>query len=255
MNKYCLATIVNHEEITSGIWKMELAASEIARTAGPGQFIMLYPPDKRNLLARPISLSAISEKSVTIVYRIAGKGTKQFSQLQKNDRIRIMGPLGNGFTLPDQATKSIVVGGGLGIPPLLELSKRLGGNTEVLLGYQDIPFMAEDFHRLGINVHIASQSGNYGLHGTVCDLLEKFNPSAGQVFACGPRQMLKSVSAWAKEHSIPIQVSMEERMACGIGACLGCGVKIQKPGEPDWKYLRACKDGPVFSGEEVVWDE
>ena len=235
MNKYCLATIVNHEEITSGIWKMELAASEIAQTAGPGQFIMLYPPDKRNL--------------------IAGKGTKQFSQLQKNDRIRIMGPLGNGFTLPDQATKSIVVGGGLGIPPLLELSKRLGGNTEVLLGYQDIPFMAEDFHRLGINVHIASQSGNYGLHGTVCDLLEKFNPSAGQVFACGPRQMLKSVSAWAKEHSIPIQVSMEERMACGIGACLGCGVKIQKPGEPDWKYLRVCKDGPVFSGEEVVWDE
>lgn len=98
---------------------MELAASEIARTAGPGQFIMLYPPDKRNLLARPIGLSAISEKSVTIVYRIAGKGTKQFSQLQKNDRIRIMGPLGNGFTLPDQATKSIVVGGGLGIPPLL----------------------------------------------------------------------------------------------------------------------------------------
>lgn len=91
MNKYCLATIVNHEEITSGIWKMELAASEIARTAGPGQFIMLYPPDKRNLLTRPISLSAISEKSVTIVYRIAGKGTKQFSQLQKNDRIRIMG--------------------------------------------------------------------------------------------------------------------------------------------------------------------
>ena len=83
-----------------------------------------------------------------------------------------MGPLGNGFTLPDQATKNIVVGGGLGIPPLLELSKRLGGNTEVLLGYQDIPFMAEDFHRLGINVHIASQLGNYGLHGTVCDLLE-----------------------------------------------------------------------------------
>ena len=121
MNKYCLATIVNHEEITSGIWKMELAASEIARTAEPGQFIMLYPPDKRNLLARPISLSAISEKSVTIVYSIAGKGTKQFSQLQKNDRIRIMGPLGNGFTLPDQATKNIVVGGGLGIPPLLEL--------------------------------------------------------------------------------------------------------------------------------------
>ena len=104
MNTYGLATIVKNEEITAGIWKMELAASEIAYTAEPGQFIMLYPPDKRNLLARPISLSAISEKSVTIVYSIAGKGTKQFSQLQKNDSIRIMGPLGNGFTLPDQAT-------------------------------------------------------------------------------------------------------------------------------------------------------
>ena len=254
MNKYCLATIVNHEEITSGIWKMELAASEIARTAGPGQFIMLYPPDKRNLLARPISLSAISEKSVTIVYRIAGKGTKQFSQLQKNDRIRIMGPLGNGFTLPDQATKSIVVGGGLGIPPLLELSKRLGGNTEVLLGYQDIPFMAEDFQRLGLEVHIASQSGNYGFHGNVLDMLKNITFPVGQIFACGPRQMLQSVSMWAKEHNVPIQLSLEERMACGLGACLGCGVKIQKHGEQDWRYLRVCKDGPVFSGEEVVWN-
>lgn len=139
MNTYGLATIVKNEEITAGIWKMELAASEIAHIAKPGQFIMLYPPDKRNLLARPISLSTISEKSVTIVYKIAGKGTMQFSKLQKNEHIRIMGPLGNGFTLPDQATKSIVVGGGLGIPLLLELSKRLGGNTEVLLGYQNIP--------------------------------------------------------------------------------------------------------------------
>lgn len=254
MNTYCIATIINHEEIIPGIWKMELAASEIARTARPGQFIQLYPPDERNLLARPISLSSISEKSVTIVYRVVGKGTKQFSQLQKNEYVRIMGPLGNGFTLSCKAAKSIVVGGGLGIPPLLELAKQLGGNTEVLLGYQDIPFMAEDFRRLGLNVHIASQSGNYGLHGTVRELLERIIPSAEQVFACGPKKMLKSVSEWAKEHGIPVQVSMEERMACGIGACLGCGVKIQKQGETDWKYLRVCKDGPVFSGEEQSGD-
>ena len=114
--------------------------------------------------------------------------------------------------------------------------------------------MAEDFRRLGLNVHIASQSGNYGLHGTVRELLERIIPSAEQVFACGPKKMLKSVSEWAKEHGIPVQVSMEERMACGIGACLGCGVKIQKQGETDWKYLRVCKDGPVFSGEEQSGD-
>lgn len=255
MNTNCIATIINNEEITSGIWRMELAAPEIAQIARPGQFIQLYPPDERNLLARPISLSSISKKSVTIVYRVVGKGTKQFSQLKINDCVRIMGPLGNGFALPDKTIKSIIVGGGLGIPPLLELSKRLCRNTEVLLGYQDTPFMAEEFRRLGLNVHIASQSGNYGLHGTVWDLLAEIKPSAELLFACGPRPMLKSVSEWAKAHSIPIQVSMEERMACGIGACLGCGVKIQKPGEPGWKYLRVCKDGPVFSGEEVVWDE
>lgn len=255
MNTYCTATILNQEEIMSGVWKMELAAPDIARIARPGQFIQLYPPDERNLLARPISLSSVSEKSVTIVYRVVGKGTKQFSQLKRNNCIRVMGPLGNGFTMPDKTTRSIVVGGGMGIPPLLELAKQLNKNTEILLGYRDIPFMTEDFQKLGLKVHIASQSGNYGFQGTVLDLLENIAPSAGQVFACGPRQMLYSVSIWAKNHSIPIQVSMEERMACGIGACLGCGVKILKHGESDWKYMRVCKDGPVFSGEEVVWNE
>lgn len=254
MSIYCTATVINHEEIIPGVWKIELASPEIAKTARPGQFIQLYPPDERNLLARPISLSSISKESVTVVYRVVGQGTKQFSYLQRNDLIRLMGPLGNGFTLLDAGTQNVIVGGGLGIPPLLELAKRLHGNTVVLLGYQDVPFMAEDFQRLGLDVHIASQSANYGFHGTVLDLLENIALPAGQMFACGPRQMLQSVSMWAKGYNVPIQVSLEERMACGLGACLGCGVKIQKPGEQNWKYLRVCKDGPVFSGDEVVWN-
>lgn len=176
------------------------------------------------------------------------------STLRKNDFIQIMGPLGNGFTLSGNNKSNLVIGGGLGIPPLLELSRRLNEKTEILLGYSDEPFMVEDFQRLGLNVNISTQSGSYGFHGNVLELLEGINPSADQIFACGPRSMLMSVSAWAKKHSIPIQVSMEERMACGIGACLGCGIKIQKQGESDWKYMRVCKDGPVFSGEEVVWD-
>lgn len=254
MSTYFTAMVINHKEIIPGVWKMELAAPEITKTARPGQFIQLYPPDERNLLARPISLSSISKESVTVVYRVVGQGTRQFSYLQVNDTLRVMGPLGNGFTFPAAGTKNIIVGGGLGIPPLLELAKRLHGNTTVLLGYQDVPFMAEDFQRLGLEVHIASQTGKYGFHGTVLDLLEIIAPSAGEMFACGSHQMLQSVSRWAKGYNIPIQVSLEERMACGLGACLGCGVKIQKPGAQDWKYLRVCKDGPVFSGEEVVWN-
>ena len=254
MSTYFTAMVINHKEIIPGVWKMELATPEIAKTARPGQFIQLYPPDERNLLARPISLSSISKESVTVVYRVVGQGTRQFSYLQVNDTLRVMEPLGNGFTFPAAGTKNIIVGGGLGIPPLLELAKRLHGNTTVLLGYQDVPFTAEDFQRLGLEVHIASQMGKYGFHGTVLDLLESIVPSAGGMFACGPRQMLQSVSRWAKGHSIPIQVSLEERVACGLGACLGCGVKIQKPGAQDWNYLRVCKDSPVFSGEEVVWN-
>ena len=171
MSTYCTATVINHEEIIPGVWKMELSAPEIAKTARPGQFIQLYPPDERNLLARPISLSSISKESVTVVYRVVGQGTKQFSCLQVDDMVRVMGPLGNGFTLPDAGEQNVIVGGGLGIPPLLELAKRLHGNTVALLGYREDPFMAEEFQRLGLEVHIASQSGNYGFHGTVLDLL------------------------------------------------------------------------------------
>lgn len=248
------AKVKSHKEIVPNIFKMKLEAAEIAGIVNPGQFIQLYLPNGKNMLARPFSISSVSDDDVTIVYRIVGRGTEMLSTLRKNDFIQIMGPLGNGFTLSGNNKSNLVIGGGLGIPPLLELSRRLNEKTEILLGYSDEPFMVEDFQRLGLNVNISTQSGSYGFHGNVLELLEGINPSADQIFACGPRSMLMSVSAWAKKHSIPIQVSMEERMACGIGACLGCGIKIQKQGESDWKYMRVCKDGPVFSGEEVVWD-
>lgn len=254
MNTYCTAVVTGQEEIMPGVWRMELDAPEIAHSARPGQFIQLYPPDERNLLARPVSLSAIHGEGVAVVYRVVGKGTEQFSRLRKDDTVRAMGPLGNGFTLPEEKDRSVIIGGGLGIPPLLELSKRIPGDTEIFLGYADAPFMAEDFQGTGRKVHIASQTGNGGLRGTVLELLEGIGPRADRAYACGPRQMLQAVSEWAEERGIPVQVSVEERMACGIGACLGCAVKIRKPGEKDWRYLRVCRDGPVFSGGEVVWN-
>ena len=123
MNTYCMAVIRNQKELMPGIWKMELEAPEIAHSARPGQFIQMYPPDERNLLARPISLAAIHGESVEVVYRVVGKGTEQFSRLRDNDTVQLMGPLGNGFTLPEAGERSAIIGGGLGIPPLLELSK------------------------------------------------------------------------------------------------------------------------------------
>ena len=166
-----------------------------------------------------------------------------------------MGPLGNGFMLPDVQKHSIVIGGGLGIPPLLELVRQLKGTTDVFLGFSQKPFLTEDFERLGAAVHVATQDGCKGYRGNVMELLENTAPDGDIIFACGPRPMLHSVSEWAGRHSIPSQLSMEERMACGLGACLGCAVKVRKTGADDWEYKKVCKDGPVFWGSEVIWDE
>lgn len=255
MSKYGIATICDNIEIASGIWQMELYAPRIAATAVPGQFINLYPNDKTLLLPRPISLSAILPERLQIIYRIVGKGTKQFSALHCGNQIKIMGPLGNGFMLSDTPENNIVIGGGLGIPPLLELVRRLKGKTEVFLGFSHKPFLTEEFEQLGVVVHIATQDGHNGYQGNVMELLENKAPDGNMIFACGPRPMLYSVAKWAEQHDIPSQLSLEERMACGLGACLGCAVKVKRTGTKDWEYLKVCKDGPVFWGSEVIWDE
>lgn len=255
MSKYGIATICDNIEIASGIWQMELYAPQIAATAVPGQFINLYSNDNMLLLPRPFSLSAILPERLQIIYRVVGKGTRQFSTLRRGDQIKIMGPLGNGFTLPDTPRTNIVIGGGLGIPPLLELARRLKGRTEVFLGFSHKPFLTEEFEQLGVTVHVATQDGCKGYQGTVIELLENTTPDGNMIFACGPRPMLHSVAEWAEQHNIPSQLSLEERMACGLGACLGCAVKVQRAGAKDWEYLKVCKDGPVFWGAEVIWNE
>jgi len=255
MSIYGTATVLKNFEIAQEIWQMELFAPQIATVASPGQFINLYPNDSTLLLPRPISLSAILTEEIQIIYRVVGHGTRQFSNLQSGEEIKIMGPLGNGFTLPNADKQNIVIGGGLGIPPLSELVRRLKGRTEVFLGFSGKVFLTEEFDRPGITVHIATQDGSRGYCGNVMDLVKHISPAGNHVFACGPRPMLKSVAQWANAHDIPAQLSMEERMACGHGACLGCAVKIRKEGMRDWEYLKVCKDGPVFDGREVIWDE
>lgn len=255
MSTYETAFIHNNLEIAPNIWRMELYAPKIAATARPGQFINLYPNDNTLLLPRPISLSAILPEYLRIVYRIVGNGTKQFSTMRDGESIKVMGPLGNGFTIPDSVGHNIVVGGGLGIPPLLELVRRLKGSTEIFLGFSDIPFLLQEFENFGEEIHIATLSGKKGYRGNVIELLKNISPVGNMVFACGPHPMLQTASLWAEQANIPIQVSMEERMACGLGACMGCAIRIQKSGETDWQYRKVCKDGPVFWGTEVVWNE
>ena len=255
MSTYETAYIRSNLEIAPGIWRMELYAPKIAATARPGQFINLYPDDTTLLLPRPISLSAILPECLRIVYRIVGNGTKQFSTMRSGEPIKVMGPLGNGFSLPAVPGHNIVIGGGLGIPPLLELVQQLKGSTEIFLGFSDLPFLVEEFRISDGKIHIATQTGNKGYRGNVIELLENISPAGNMIFACGPRPMLQAASVWAERNHIPIQVLMEERMACGLGACMGCAIKIRKSGETDWQYRKVCKDGPVFWGEEVVWNE
>ncbi len=257
MKTIIMAKILKNTKFSEGIYEMELSAPEIAKEAKPGQFVNLYTGKGEMLLPRPISICEIDKKEGTLrlLYQVIGKGTKCFSALTEGHSIKIMGPLGNGFTITQDCCKNVVIGGGIGIPPLLELVKNLEGKVQVFLGAKTNPILVEEFQKLGANVYVATDDGSYGFHGNALELVRRISPTPDMIYACGPKVMLKAVADWAKENKLDAQVSMEERMACGIGACVGCAIKIKKQGTKDWENLKVCKDGPVFWSSEVMWDE
>ncbi|MDE6904661.1 MAG: dihydroorotate dehydrogenase electron transfer subunit [Lachnospiraceae bacterium] len=245
------AVVLSQKEIAPGIFDLRLAAGEIAVQAVPGQFLSLYCRDGSRLLPRPISICEIDreEKSLRLVYRVAGKGTEEFSHMSQGTEIFILGPLGNGFPL--KGKKAFLVGGGIGIPPMLELSKSLNCEKQILLGYRDNLFLNEEFKPYG-SVYIATEDGSAGTKGNVIDAIKENGLKADIIYACGPLPMLRALKEYAKEQGIECYVSLEERMACGIGACLGC---VCKSGERDAhtnvNNKRICKEGPVFLAQEV----
>ncbi|MDO5294401.1 MAG: dihydroorotate dehydrogenase electron transfer subunit [bacterium] len=247
-------TIERAEKISNGIYNMCLADSEIANQAKPGQFVSLYSKDGSRLLPRPISICEIDQVRGTLrlVYRVAGKGTEEFSELKAGDTISVMGPLGNGFTMEEG--KAILIGGGIGIPPMLELAKQLSNNgvtVQVVLGYRDQLFLNDEFINYG-NVYISTEDGSVGTKGNVIDAIRENNLDADIIYACGPTPMLRGVKNYALEHNIKAQISLEEKMACGIGACLACTCKTNKKDHhSNVNNKRICKDGPVFYAEEV----
>ncbi len=247
------AEIISQKEIAPDIYDMVLSFPEGAREAKPGQFIAMYCNDGTKLLPRPISICGIDGEKGTlrVVYRIAGEGTKQFSLLKAGDTLEVMGPLGNGFTMKEE--KAIIIGGGIGIPPMLELARQLKAEKTVVLGYKDQLFLKEEFDEVA-EVKVATEDGSVGTKGTVLDAIKEAEVTGAVLYACGPMPMLRALAEYAKEHQMEAQISLEERMACGVGACLGCICKTkEKDHHTNVNNSRICKDGPVFDAREVVF--
>lgn len=248
------AEILLNKEIAKGIYKMILKAEDVAKEASCGQFVNLYPKSKHTLLPRPISICEIGENTITLVYGVVGEGTKAFSLLKEKDTLKVSTPQGSGFT-PMPAKTAVLVGGGIGVPPLVELAKRLTCPKIAVIGFREESFLKEELEKTGAKVHVATDNGNEGFRGNVLELIKKEKIMGDYFYSCGPKPMLKALVNYCKEINVPIQVSMEERMGCGYGACVGCVCKIKTDTQKGYEYKKVCSDGPVFSGEEVIFDE
>lgn len=239
----------------TGLFDFILHCPEIAEKASAGQFLQVKVPGF--FLRRPISICEIFHEKgdLRMVFEVRGKGTASLSEFTPGMPIEILGPLGNGFSLLEKDKRALILGGGVGVPPLLPLAQYYGKNSSTVLGFQceGVVMLKEDFLRTGSELILCTDDGSEGVAGNACTplsaLLEKQKPDI--VYACGPRPMLKAVSELADRYGIPCEVSMEERMGCGVGACLVCACKTKQGSQESFSHV--CKDGPVFNAKEIVW--
>ncbi|MCM1113681.1 MAG: dihydroorotate dehydrogenase electron transfer subunit [Muribaculum sp.] len=272
MKRKQAAVVISQLETAPMIYDMWIE-SDLAAEALPGQFLCLYPKDKSTLLPRPISICEVNgdKTALRIVYRVAGQGTAEFARYTAGDSVELLGTLGNGFPVNQAKGKSVLLmGGGIGIPPMLQLAKALNEVTakekiRILVGYRDNrTFLREDLERYG-QVWIATEDGSVGTRGNVLDAVqEAFSKGdasvtkksgacpADLIYACGPMPMLRAVKRYGEEQGIRAYISLEEHMACGVGACLGCVVKTREEDAHSHVHnARICTDGPVFEAGEV----
>lgn len=255
------ARIISNKNIGTTYYKMELEASYIAKHAKPGQFVMVRIKDSSEpLLRRPLGVHRVKKdgKGFEMLYEVVGKGTEMLSARMTGEALDILGPIGNGFTLPKKGQVAVLVAGGVGVAPLISLAEGLKNTdikTVVLLGAKTkkLILCEKDFKGLGAEVHIATDDGSKGYKGFVHQLFrkvleKKIDSQNIIVYACGPDPMMRSTADICIEKEIPCEVLLEEKMACGIGACLGCAVEVKKKG-----YKLVCKDGPVFDASEIIW--
>ena len=250
------AEIVSQERIGDQIFSMWLQTEKIAEAACPGQFVSLYTKDGSKLLPRPISICETEKEKgqLRIVYRVTGEhtGTELFSRMEEGETVDILGPLGNGFPLEaGEGKRVLLAGGGIGVPPMLELAKQLKAEKLLVMGYRDKRFLEKELQENG-TLFVSTEDGSFGVRGNVLDVIREKQLEADVIYACGPLPMLRALKTYAQEKEIPCYISLEERMACGIGACLGCVCKTKEIDAHSHVHnARICKDGPVFLASEV----
>ena len=242
--KQGLFTVKENTALNALVYKMVLSGDTSAITAA-GQFVNLQLEGK--FLRRPISVCDVNGDELTLVYKVVGKGTKQMSEMQSGDTVDVLSGLGNGYDTTKAGEHALLLGGGVGVPPLYLLAKNLleaGKTVSVVLGFNkaDEIFFEDEFKALGANVTVTTADGSYGKKGFVTDALPE---SYDYFYTCGPEPMLKAVYKATKTSG---QFSFEERMGCGFGACMGCSCKTITG------YKRICKDGPVLEKEEILWE-
>lgn len=270
------AELVYNRAVAPGVFRMRVRCPSASRQARPGQFIMLQVSNQTApLLRRPFSLCGADGETIELLYRVAGAGTSIMAAWKAPQAVNFIGPLGRGFAIPEGLETAYVVAGGIGAAPLLFLLQHLGAQRKgcgisLFMGGKtaDELMMLEDFKPLPARIFMATDDGAAGFHGLVTDLfsahiekLPKHDPHRTGLFSCGPRAMAKVMTAVAERFGIPCQVSLEEKMACGIGACLGCAIKTRScagaaaAGSGTFSFQRVCAEGPVFNSSELVWEE
>lgn len=242
--KQAMMTVLEQTQLVPMVWRMRLRGDTSAITA-PGQFVNLKLEGL--FLRRPISVCAVEGDVLTLIYKVVGRGTEQMTRLQPGDQVDTLLGLGNGYDLMKSGEKPVLLGGGVGVPPLYELAKQLiaqGRQVSVVLGFNTASevFYEKEFQALGAHTTVTTVDGSYGVKGFVTSAIPA---DATYFYTCGPEPMLRAV---CKATGISGQLSFEERMGCGFGACMGCSCKTLTG------YKRICKDGPVLCKEEIQWD-
>jgi dihydroorotate dehydrogenase electron transfer subunit len=254
-----LAEIVSNARLTHDTWLMALRSAEVAQAAKPGQFVMIRVNSGLDpLLRRPFSICGVKEDLFLVLYRVVGRGTNLMTGLGRGERLWVLGPLGKCFAVPEKRVSRLLVGGGIGIAPLMFLRQfHREREAALLMGFRSAKDILSPQKITGEErgFVVATDDGTQGHHGPVTDLLEEFlreNPGDMAVCACGPKPMLKKVAEMTTALRIPCEVSLEARMACGLGACQGCAVKASANSGRSYFYV--CKEGPVFEAEEIDWE-
>lgn len=262
-----IGNVVEKICIMPGIYQLTVGALKISQNARPGQFVMVRCQNGLTFLRRPLSIASVNppEMKINLLFKVVGPGTKWLSELSIGNKIDIFGPLGHGYDLTEVKDKKILsVAGGVGVASLVSVAEELVINkknaSEIYVAYGDqtlnsiyaenimalFPAALQNNHQFTFT----TEDGSVGRQGLVTDILANVIKEKGikQIFACGPKGMLKKVAEISQELNVACQVSLEERMACGVGACLSCACRVRE------KNLRVCADGPVFKAEEVNWE-